>query len=157
MILCFLILLFLLSLSLILFSVKIYISGEAEAQKILREEEEKIFQESGLQQKEKNIEQINQELSYLCSFYESQPNPSAFLQRLADILPAESYFTEFKFQYLSMEEGIRVELKGFTPGREVLSQLKNNLEKEQGVYDMNFSDKNWTNPDNFELNFKIKI
>ena len=152
-----LVLLFLISLSLILFSVKEYVSDQAEFQNILRKSEEEAFQESRIKSLEKEISMINEELFKLNSFYESQPRFSVVLQKLAVVLPPDSYFTAINFKYLSLEEGMTVDLKGFAPSREVLSQLKEGLEESFDIYEMRFPDANWTRPDSFAIDFKINI
>jgi hypothetical protein len=101
MILGLLVLLFLLSLSLILFSIKTYISSQTKVQEILQETEEAQFKESGMQETEKEIGLINEELFQLHSFYKSQFQPSDFLQKLTATLSTESYFTVINFKYLS--------------------------------------------------------
>ena len=149
--------LFLLTLFFIVFFVKIHISGQAEIQNIYLQNEREEFEKGGMQELEEEIKLINQELSQLDSFYQEQPQPSVFLQSLTNTLPPDSYFTALNFNYLSPEEGIEVALKGFTPGRESLRRFKNSLETSAGVYEMNFPDMNWINPDNFSLTFKAKI
>lgn len=155
MILGLLVLFFLISLSLILFSVKIYISGRAATQEIMRESLEEELKEGGLQETEKEIQQINQELSLLQFFYEDQPKPSVFLKKLGDVLPEDSYFTEVGFQYLSPEEGIKITLKGFSPSWEDLRQLQKTLEEEFNTYEMDFPDTNWGNHDKFKMTLKV--
>ena len=149
--------LFLLSFFFIIFFVKIYISGQAEIQNIYLQTDKQEFEESGMEELEKEIKMINQEFSQLVSFYQEQPWPSDFLQSLKDTLPPNSYFTTLNFRYLSPEEGIEVALGGFTPSRASLQQLKKNLETSMEVYEMNFPDINYLNPDNFSFSFKANL
>jgi len=150
-------LLFLASLSLVLFSVKEYVSDQAEFQNNLRKSEEEAFQESRIKGLEKEISMTNEELFKLHSFYESQPRFSAVLQKLAVVLPPDSYFTAINFKYLSLEEGIAITVQGFAPSREVLGQLKDGLEESFNIYEMRFPDVNWTRPDSFVIDLKINI
>ncbi len=145
---------FLLSLFLILFSVKIYVSGQAESQEISLKVERDHFSDIGMKQLEDEIRLVNQEMLQLRNFYKEQFLFSDFLENLAEALPAESYFTRANFRYLSQEEGIRVNLSGFTPNREALRQFRNSLEDNPDIYDMELTG---INPDDFSMTFKVKI
>jgi len=145
---------FLLSLFLILLSVKVYVSGQAESQEISLKTERDQFSDIGMKQLEDEIRVINQEMFQLQAFYKEQFLFSDFLENLAEALPAASYFTRVSFRYLSQEEGIRVNLSGFASNREALRQFRNNLEDNPDVYDVELPG---INPDNFSMTFKIKI
>ena len=84
---------FLASLSLILLSIKIYISGEFLSQKILVDSEEEKFKISEIQKLEEEIKSINQNLEKLNSFYKGQPNLTELLEKISKILPQNSYLT----------------------------------------------------------------
>ncbi|RLC35058.1 MAG: hypothetical protein DRZ76_01200 [Candidatus Nealsonbacteria bacterium] len=148
--------LFLISLFLILFSVKIYISGEAQNQKVFVQISENKFEISETKEIEKKVQSINQTLSGLSSFYEKQPYYTDLLERVADILPEKSYFTALTLKYLSADEGTEVFLRGFSPDREALAEFKSALEKQPDFYELDFPPSNWINPDNFSVNFKVK-
>ncbi len=147
--------LFLISLFLILFSIKIYISGEAQNQRIFLETAKKQFAVSETQAIEKEIQLINQNLSQLNSFYERQPDYARLLERVADILPEKSYLIALTLKYLSADGGTEVFLKGFSPSREALTKFKGALEKQTDFYELDFPPSNWINPDNFSVNFKV--
>ena len=150
--------LFLLSFFFIIFFVKMYISGQAEIQDIYLQDEREEFERGGMQELEEEIKIINRELFQINSFYQEQPKPSDFLQSLKRNLPPGSYLTSLSFKYLSPEEGIEVTLGGFTPSREALRRLKENLEENMEVYEMNFTeDINYRNPDNFSFSFKANL
>jgi Tfp pilus assembly protein PilN len=150
-----LIFLFLISLSLILLSVKTYISGEARNQKILLQVAENEFEASKTQEVEKEIQSINQNLFKLDSFYKSQPQHADLLGKIANTIPQKSHLTMLTLKSLSPEEGVEVFLKGFFPNRELLSEFKGALEEESNFYEVDFPPSNWINPANFSVSFKV--
>lgn len=145
---------FLLSIALILFLIKNYISEGLEIQKILLEEKEKIISlEKGL---EKEIKDSNLFLSNLNSFYQERLDITKILEKLSLTLPPKTYLTNFNF--LTQKEGLaQISLYGFCPSRELLLSFKENLEKVEEFGDVFFPPENWVKPTdiNFNLSFKL--
>lgn len=141
------IIIFFIALFLILFSIKIFIAGKAQ--------EEKVVISPELQGLEEEIVSINKSLQNLASFYEKQPDFIGFLEKISQILPAGVYLTSFSWNIVGKEENFSVFLQGFSPTREILLNLKRNLESEPAFKDINFPPSNWVRPDNidFSLNF----
>ncbi len=141
-----LVLIFLICLALILFSVKIFISGQLEAQKILLLQKEKKFEESQIQSLEGKIIISNQTLSKLNSFYQDQTNLTEILEKIF-----ETYLT-----ILNLDPA-QISLSGFSPTREILLEFKKNLEQEELLGEIYFPPSNWVKPTDidFSVNFKI--
>ena len=114
-------LIFLISLILILFSIKIFISGETDVQRILLSAEEKRFKESQIQNLEEKINASNQTLSKLNLFYQNQLNLTETLEKISGTLPPGTYLTTLNFNLA------QISLSGFSPTREILLELKENL------------------------------
>ncbi len=157
-------LIFLISLILILFSIKIFISGEIEVQRILLSAEEKRFKGSPIQNLEEKINTSNQTLSKLNLFYQNQLNLTETLEKISETLPPGTYLTTFSLNPLSTPaEGetlrylAQVSLAGFSPTREILLEFKENLEKEEPFGEIYFPPSNWVKPTDidFLVNFKI--
>jgi len=146
-----LVLIFLICLALILFSVKIFISGQLEAQKILLLQKEKKFEESQIQSLEGKIIISNQTLSKLNSFYQDQTNLTEILEKISETLPLETYLT-----ILNLDPA-QISLSGFSPTREILLEFKKNLEQEELLGEIYFPPSNWVKPTDidFSVNFKI--
>jgi Tfp pilus assembly protein PilN len=147
---------FLISLSLILLSIKISLSGDLEIQKmILKEMEKEISLNQELEEKIKNS---NQALSNLNSFYQSQSNLTQILEKISGLLPSGTYLTNLNINPLQKEKGMQISLSGFCPNREILLSFKENLEKEGSFSEIYFSPENWVKPNdiNFNVTFKIK-
>lgn len=144
-------LIFLVCSALILFSIKISISGQAEAQKILLLQEEKKFEESQIQNLEEKITISNQALLKLNSFYQSRTNSTEILEKISGTLPTSVYLTTLNFN------PAQISLSGFSPTREILLEFKKNLEKEELFEEIYFPPSNWVKPTdiNFSVNFKI--
>ena len=141
-----LVLLFLFSLSLILFAVKIYISGQVESQKILVRD----FQ---AQDAEKEIKLINKKLSNLNSFYENQTSWTRFLERISGTIPEGIYLTTLS---LSPPEA---RITGYSPTREVLFNFKKRLEQEPDFQKIDLPPSDWAKPKDidFHLTFEISL
>jgi Tfp pilus assembly protein PilN len=147
-------LIFLICLILILFSIKISISGQLEAQKILLSQEEERFKGTQTQNLEEKIISSNQILSKLSSFYSRQISLTEVLEKISQSLPSGAYLTNFNFN----SENNQVSLSGFSPSREILLEFKKNLEKEENFQEIYFPPSNWVKPTDidFVVNFKIK-
>jgi len=146
-----LLLVFLILLSLILLSIKIYISGQAESQKILANLGEKeLPQFNTLKEK---LNSINQDLSKVDSFYEGQFNLTEFLERISKIIPEGIYLNSFSYQ----KDTSRITLSGFSPTVEVLVDFKESLEKQKDFKEIRFPPVVWIKLVNidFDLTFKI--
>ena len=152
--------LFLISLfcfALILFSIKIFISGNIEVQKILYNQAEKEFRSSQLQILQEKIIQSNEKLNRLDSFYKRQFSFIKTSEIISKNLPPGIYLTSLSV-YPKAEEGVICNLVGFSPTRSILLQFKANLEKEENFYEINFPSSNWVEPENinFSVSFKLK-
>ena len=147
---------FLISLSLILLSIKISFSGDSEIQKIILEERKKeVSFDKELEEKIKNSNQV---LSNLNSFYQSQFNLTQILEKISGLLSSGIYLTNLNLNPLEKEKEVQVSLSGFSESREILLSLKENLEKEAEFTRVYFPPENWVKPNdiNFIVTFKIK-
>lgn len=157
-------LIFLISLILILFSIKIFISGEVEVQRILLSAEEKRFKESQIQNLEEKINTSNQTLSKLNLFYQNQLNLTEILEKISAALPLEAYLTTFSLNPISTPAGgetqkylAQVSLGGFSPTREILLGLKEALEKEELFGEIYFPPSNWVKPTDIDFSVTLRI
>jgi len=150
-------LIFLICFSLILTSINIILSGEAEAQKILYEQREKEFETPQMQALQKNLTSFNQTISQLDSFYQNQTNLTEALEEISQTLPFGAYLTNLLISS-KKERGWDCSLVGFSPAREILLEFKANLEAEKSFKEVSFPPVNWVEPKNidFSVNFEIK-
>jgi len=144
-------LIFLVCSVLILFSIKISISGQLEVQKILLLQEERKFEESQMQNLEEKITISNQTLLKLSSFYQSQNDSTEILEKISETVPSDIYLTNLN---LNLD---KIFLSGYSPTREILLEFKKNLEKEELFGEIYFPPSNWVKPSDvdFSVNFKV--
>jgi Tfp pilus assembly protein PilN len=146
-------LIFLISLALVLFSIKIYVQGQADSLKIMADLQEKALQTSGIPDLKGKINLSNQKILKLESFYKAQPDTPLILEDIFKTLPATVYLTNLTWQ----KSVYLVSLAGFSPTREALFELKTNLEAKKEFKEVYFPPADWINPSNidFEVTFKI--
>jgi Tfp pilus assembly protein PilN len=147
------ILAFLVSFIFILISIKISLSAEMETQKINFEQKEKELKVPALQDIENKITEANAAFSQLDSFYHGQRDSIAVFEKIFNALPPSIYLDNLSFNSVSSQ----VFIAGFSPSREILLQLKENLEKETSFSGVYFPPTDWIEPVNinFSLNFKM--
>lgn len=152
------ILVFLISLFLVLFTIKISILSELESQKIYFKSKEKELKGPELQELEEKIKEYNLTLSELNSFYQNEPNLTEILEKISKTLPSGTYLNTLSIA--SQPEGkgreMSCSLSGFCLNRETLLGLKENLEKTEGFKAIYFPPVNWVKPTDidFSVNFK---
>jgi len=142
---------FLIVLSLILLSIKIYLSGDLEAQKIfLKEREASVNLEL-----EKEIKNLNKLLLKMNSFYREKIDLVPVLERVSKTLPPEIYLRNFNISQISKKE-TEVSLFGFCPNRENFLNFINILK--ENFSDVSFPPETLLKPTDidFSINFKIK-
>jgi len=153
----------LISLSLILLSIKIYISGELEAQTVLFEQKE--LEDSSIQKLEQELNLQNLTFSDLASFYKNSFQRGEILTKLSQKLVSGAYLTNTNISIITRqiskkekETFIQVTLSGFCSERDSLLEFKDNLEKEPLFEQVDFPPSNWVQPNNidFIVSFKIK-
>jgi len=156
-----LILIFFISFSLIIFSVKIFISGKVEAQKVLFEEKEKELQSPEMKYLESDLSVFNKRIFELESFYKNQFRITESLGKISTVFPSETYLNNLSINLQAGKEGgtqASYNLSGFSSSRESLLKLKENLEKEESFKDIYFPPADWMKATsvNFTASFKFK-
>ncbi|MDP2672674.1 MAG: PilN domain-containing protein, partial [Nanoarchaeota archaeon] len=144
---------FLVSFIFILISIKIFISAETEAKKNNFKQKEKELKIVAFQEIENKIIGANAVFSQLASFYHKQKDVVAIFGEIFDALPPSVYLTNLSFNSVNSQFSIA----GFSPSREILLELKENLEKENNFSDVYFPPTNWIEPVNINFSFTFKI
>lgn len=147
-------LVFFICLAFILTSVEIYISGRAEAEKIILEQEKKEFETSEIKDFSEKIKLANQTFSYLNYFYKNQVKSTEIFTEIYETIPEGIYLTSFSYQ----KNISSVSLFGFSKSREIILQFKKNLEQKGNFENIYFPPSTWIESKDitFNLNFKIK-
>ena len=154
------VLFFLVALSLILFSIKIYLSGKAEGYSILVNFEQQKSNTLETQNIEKEINLTNQNLSELTTFYKQQPRLTELLKEISNLIPEGTYLTSLSLDPNQGEQGrFQVSLTGHSDDRDLLLGFKKSLESEPGFQGVYFPPSNWVKPEdiNWSCSFEIVI
>jgi len=146
-------LIFLISVILILFSVKLFIQGKLESVNVLLDLEEKTLQTSEIQSLRERINSVNQNLSKLNAFYEKQISSISILEKVFKTLPPEIYLSAFSWQ----KNTSQVAISGFSPNREVLFLFQKNLEESKEFSGIELPTQNWIKSVNIDFRVTFKI
>lgn len=144
---------FFVSLALVLFSVRIYVKAQAESVKFLVEAERTRLQSTQTAELREKITKGSQNISKLNSFYKNKVETTKILETIFQIVPKQISLTSLSWR----REGV-VAISGFSPTREVLFELRNNLQSEVRFSDINFPPQNFVKPTNidFQATFKVR-
>jgi len=149
----FLFLVFLVSLALILLSIKIYLQSQLDSFKISASFQEKSSQNSEVQNLRNKVVAANQNIAKLDSFYQNQVSSVDILREISKLIPEGIYLKTLTWQ----KESEQVGLTGFSPTRELLFTLNSNLAAAKDFSNVIFSQDSWLDPKDidFSVNFKI--
>jgi len=138
---------------LVLFTLKIYISGEAQAQKIILDLEEKKSETQQTQEFQDKIKNFNQKIITVDGFYKKQVSLTSVFEKFSAIFPKGAYLTKFNWK----EDIFQVEIFGFVPQRENLFDIKNKLEEDDFFENVNFPPSNWVKSKDINFHAILKI
>ena len=140
------------SLVLILFSVKTYTKSRVESIGVIAKVEEKNLQTSEIQELREKIISANQAILKLNLFYRSRINLVETIENISKILPAGIKLTTLSWQ----KKNSQIAVSGLALTREDLFELKKNLEEK--FTEIYFPPQNWIEPANinFQATFKLK-
>lgn len=149
---------FFISLILIFLSLNIYVSSQLEAQKVILSQKE--AEKTEIQDFQKEINQANQTISELNSFYEKAVSITGFLDKISNLLPKDVFLTDISVSPIKKEENkFQVSLSGYAPLIENLIELRENLKKENEFSQIYFPSSIWveTKDINFSITFQAII
>ena len=139
----------LLSLSLILFSIKIYLTSQVKAQKEFLDLQTQKKETPEMGQLENEAKAINKKLSQLDNFYQKQISLSGIMEKINKAIPYNLYLNSLAYS----KTDNKVILAGYSPTREILRQFKENLKGSFQEVDVPYS--NWVKTEFSGVNFKI--
>ena len=138
---------FFICLSLSLLSIRVYVSGEIQAQQILAESQGKEGGESSLEQ----IHTLNKDIKGVSSFLASRVTLSDIIARISSALPESVYITSLSYT------NAKIALAGFAPQTEDLLLLRANLGQESLFGNFRFPPSNWIKAANIDFSFDFEI
>jgi Tfp pilus assembly protein PilN len=146
-------LIFLISIALVLFAIKIYIEGQVALVRFLAlKEAEKSQVEQAILFREK-IKAVSQTISKLDSFYKNKRDAAMILENVIQVLPKGVYLTSLSFR----NDMAIISLSGFSPTRESLLELKNNLEAKKQFSEIYLPPQNWLKSTNIDFTVTFKV
>lgn len=144
---------FLISFSLILFAIKIYIQGQVESLKALASLEEKGLQISETQELKERIFLTNQNIVKLNSFYQNQINSIEILEKISQTLPSGVYLTAFSWQ----KKNRQISFSGYAPTREILFEFRKNLKEQKQFGEIDVTSPNLYAPTDIKFTAVLKF
>jgi len=155
-----LVVLFFVSISLLLLSIRIYVSGEIQIQEVLVELQREEDEGSPFAK----IRSLNNDIKGLDSFYQNQVVFSDIIVRISSAAPEQVHLTAFNYTPSSGGSGrsatqtnARISLIGFAATTEDLLMFREKLEQDDMFGDFNFPSSNWNveNDINFSFDFEV--
>lgn len=144
--------------ALILFSIKIYISGQVSSYGIISDTEEKEFKSSAIYSLGEKVGAANAIISNVNDFYQKQVDFIEVFYKISGALPAGVYLRNISFNPLAEKNyKFQISISGYSPDRETLLKLKDNLEKEEFFKELYFPPSNWVTPSAIDFNLILKI
>ena len=154
-----LVLFFIFCFILVLLSIKFYIQGQVDSERIVVNTSVIEFEQSGAQSLHKRINSVNLKLDKLSDFYQNKVYITEILEKISITLPNGLYLNDLSFLAFRIDEesGFRVSLSGFASNREVLFNFKENLEKDESFKEVYFPPINWVKPVDIDFVTTFKV
>jgi Tfp pilus assembly protein PilN len=148
------VLLSLFCLIIILISLKIYLLIQIDAQKNILEAARSQTENLEAQAIQEKTEDFNKKLSRIGDFYQQKANLGEIIEELAQTIPGRIYLVDLSYS----KNTNQIILAGFSPSRDLLVQLKKNLEEEEKFQKVYFPPSSWIEAANIDFGgVKINI
>jgi hypothetical protein len=149
--------------SMVLLFLNNYIKNEVEVSKIMLQSAEKGFAGEGIKDIQKQIGEANKILVKVNSFYGKKIYFSDVIDKISKVMPGGVYLNNLSAVYNKGDEKskgpyLKFSLSGFVAKRDILFELKKNLEADSYFQNVDFPTSNWVKPEdiNFFISFNIK-
>ncbi|MBI2098654.1 MAG: hypothetical protein HYT49_03355 [Candidatus Wildermuthbacteria bacterium] len=152
---------FLICLSLALLSIRVYVSGEIQAQQILVEAQ----REEGGELRLERMRELNSDIAGASSFYANRVLLSDVIERISAAFPSNVYLTSFAYTPVSQRGGkgapapakAKIALAGFAPQTEDLLALRANLGQITLFKNFYFPPSNWIRAADINFSFEFEL
>ncbi len=148
----------LLCLVLVLFSLKFYILGEINSQKIILDESEKKYQTPDFLLFKNAVEKYNSLLTKIDHFYNQETYLTDSLKSIFEIQrPTGLYFTSINLTRAKESGNIKVVVSGVSDTRDNLLIFRDNIKNDKSIQNIYFPSSDLLKPKdlNFSFNFEI--
>ena len=168
----FFVLVFLISLNLILVSIKINTSSLAQVQKTQLLHKEKELQDIDISELQEKISQANLTFSKLKSFYADQIDLTEIFKKISAIIPEEIYLTSLSYkpvaplpviapQLSKPKEGeefvAEILISGYSLTQKSLFEFRKNLKEIEEFEDVYFPLSSWVKLTDIDFSLKFKV
>jgi len=159
-----LIILFLTSLSLLLFATRIYLAGQIQAEEVILEAQREGFQKH--KSVKEQIQSTNLNISNISVFYEQKTGVSEVLSRISLALPPGFYLTSFRYigpgtvfqEQNQADKGMaQISVNGFAPTRDALLLFRDTLERDALFIRVILPQSNLETRENINFSFSAKL
>jgi hypothetical protein len=150
-------LIFFLFLSMLLFPLEIFLSNQATYLEAEAAQNKVTLEKSSATKQKNEIEDFGDLMKNLKNFYGEKIFFYEVLEKFDNILPKEVYLTKVFISPKPDRNGFAVSVRGFSPTREKLIELKSNVEKENLFEKNSFPLGNWVKPDNIDFSFNFEV
>lgn len=155
----FLALLFLVSFSLLLVAIRVYLTGQIQVRELLLESQKREMVQQEASRSE--IKEVNRTQRDVYAFYKDEVSGSAIFQRLSSLLPPDVYLTALSYnpavQTAGKQANAEIFLTGFAPTREAVLKLQENLRSEEIFLALYSPPTNWVIPINVTFAFQFEV
>lgn len=149
---------FLVVLSLVLFSVKLYILQDESYQKIVLDSVKKQYQTADALSLKSDIVKYNALLLKIDDFYKKQTYFSDALKSILDVQRSDGlYFSNISMERIKDGSGVKVSVAGLSDTRDNLLAFKNNIESNGKIKNVNFPPANWVKQKDIKFNLTLEI
>lgn len=157
-VLCFELLVFLCCIILVFLSIEFYGLGEVVSQDFALEQVKNESQSNEFLHFENLMQEYNQKLILVDSFYKSQKFMGGALNTITSIQkPSQLYFTRISFQPKNQSKNIEVTIAGYSNTRDSLIVFRNNIEANEKTRNVNFSPESWVRQKDINFNVTLDV
>jgi len=147
----------LVSLILVLASVKFYILSEINYQKLILNSTEKKYQTPDFLSSKDLIKKYNEALAKASSFYKKEVRASGAVHALAGIpRPSGVYLTNINIEKNKETNKLKASISGFADTRENLMLFKEGVEENNRIKNVDFPPNNWIKPRDLTFYFTFE-
>ncbi len=147
---------FLVALSLVLFSVKFYILQDENSQKVVLDLVKKQYETPESLSAKELIVKYNASLLKVDDFYKKEVYFSEALKTILETQrPAEVYFTNISMEKSKNGAGVKITILGTSDTRDNLLVFKDNIEANPKIKNAYFPPANWVKPKDIIFNLTL--
>jgi len=148
---------FLICLILVFFSIRIYIKSQLQTQQSIFSQARETDKKKAIEEFEARVGLMNLEIERIKNFYDSKVYFSDLAERISVVLPSGVYLNDISMDFVQDKNIVKVSLNGFSPSRDALLELKENMEMEEDFQNVHFPQSDWVKEFNIDFSIGLEI